>query len=48
MTRIAKNKEDEAELAKLSTGKTTVKSIFMNQDQIANRVTELKESIENA
>jgi hypothetical protein len=48
IARVNKNKEDEAELAKLIAGKTTVKSIFMNQDQINSRKTELKESIENA
>lgn len=46
--RIAKNVEEEEELAKLTQGKTTVKSIFMNQDRKATRVDQLKESIGSA
>lgn len=47
-SRMNKNREDEAELMKLTNGKTTLNSIFMNQDQIEHRKVDLKNNIDGA
>lgn len=47
-SRMSKNREDEVELMKLTNGKTTLNSIFMNQDQIEHRKVDLRNNIDGA
>lgn len=46
--RLEKNREEEKELEKLTRGKSTFASIFMNNDQIEHKKLVLADSIANA